>query len=462
MEDPRAKELRWWERALLARVSPHQLALGLSLGWLFGYIPKDNLLAVSLCLSLIFTRLNVIVFVLSAMIGWWGLVGLDPLVQSLGMALMEQPSLRSILLWMDQQPILAWVGVNQPLIVGAAALAVPICPLIYVTCERTLSCIRYLYRKQRNEQLLAGLVGYRRQLVNLIYHKEPVAVPATISSHFVIGESLEETLFAQDPAVPGTQDEPERQVDTSRDQRTDQPIAATGHTSTTKSNPTERSEWGRHGESVADHLRIDQQHSLEQEVQPIETDAFVEADASPSRTVRKPLSEWRSEYLEAALDELRVDASHGIPLQGPTRAVPSRSIEHETASISATRSMQLGDILQETSIDIVRIKPHGTPQQSLSTQEPDQKTSTTSLKGVQDTLIAHSTTDNSSHPQVPIAFEKREQEAVHGLPASRDDASVSQNHSINESSNAVAALPAEESLRHLLWHLTESKRGAKS
>ena len=112
------RPLRQLAQSVVANDSPRQVAWGVVLGMLVGLLPKGNLLAALLVMSLFGLRLNTSAGLLSA--GVFSFLGLllDPLAQQLGaLALVWEPA-RPVYCWLYDLPLGPWLGANNTVVVG--------------------------------------------------------------------------------------------------------------------------------------------------------------------------------------------------------------------------------------------------------------------------------------------------------------------------------------------------------
>jgi uncharacterized protein (TIGR03546 family) len=148
-------------RIFTAERTPHQLALGCSLGMLIGILPKGNLLAVAATVLLFALRVNLgtgltAIFLLSA-IG----THLDQLTHGLGVRLLRTPAVYAFLSWSYQFPLVPWTSLNNTVVIGSLLLGlVLLYPVYHVSraaCEwLTPICHRLRRRWTRTASTPAG------------------------------------------------------------------------------------------------------------------------------------------------------------------------------------------------------------------------------------------------------------------------------------------------------------------
>lgn len=399
MEDPRGARLRWWEALFRVRTSPTQLALGLAVGWLFGYLPKSFLTPWLIAVIPIIAPANLITFAFSSLIGFYFSPVIDPNAQAIAESMSQSTHIVHSLQWLHTKPFLAWLGLNHSLIVGGCALALPVSPVLFIVSERVFAAIRYVFHQHAIDRMLSSLVPYRRKLINQLYQRtsHESQTNQSISQQFVIGEPESiQSPFTDEVERWLTLENAEHRIDVAHDASSTPALERSGL-------------------------------SLEREAS-----TTSDPDKDTELTIHRPLSAWRNDNMQSAMAELRVDAAHPTDPHSVVLAPVSSTLEHATVHSHSQTSLKVGDVIRETLIDIVRIKPQEKPMSMVS-----HSNSTSTLPVVETPTVIPATHD--SHPsQPPIAL----------------TASTSRERAPQE-------IVPEECLRHLLWHLQGTKRESK-
>jgi uncharacterized protein (TIGR03546 family) len=114
--------LRRVMRALLACSTPSELAAGFTLGMIIGFMPKGNLMALSLCVLLFSLRVNkglalAAAVLFSCVTGW-----VDPLAHKLGLAVLHAESLQLTYASVYNMPFGPWLSFNNTVATGSLLL----------------------------------------------------------------------------------------------------------------------------------------------------------------------------------------------------------------------------------------------------------------------------------------------------------------------------------------------------
>ncbi len=114
-----------WQ-AFLASVkgfdSPKQLALGVSIGLVFGLLPKDSLLPYVIAVIGLLTNANLLTLILSGIFfSWIGPVA-DPLTHQIGGWLLTFDPLESVWAWLYQIPLMPWTRFENTVVMGNLVL----------------------------------------------------------------------------------------------------------------------------------------------------------------------------------------------------------------------------------------------------------------------------------------------------------------------------------------------------
>ncbi len=108
-----------------------QLVLSLFYGSCLGFSPSIvNLHCILLLLSLCFLRLPLILLALTTALAWvLGWMGVDHVVDSLGLKLLREPALANLWTQLYNAPLVPWTRFNNSMVLGAAALSFILLPV---------------------------------------------------------------------------------------------------------------------------------------------------------------------------------------------------------------------------------------------------------------------------------------------------------------------------------------------
>src|SRR5690242_14796407 len=105
--------------ALLGSNAPEQLAVGLSIGMVLGLVPKDNVVALSLCVLLVSMRCNKGIGLLAAIVFSLASPLMDNFAHRLGSSVLGIKSLQPIYASIFNLPFGPWLGFNNTVVTGS-------------------------------------------------------------------------------------------------------------------------------------------------------------------------------------------------------------------------------------------------------------------------------------------------------------------------------------------------------
>jgi len=108
----------------LKEKKPHQIALAIALGVMLGLVPKVNLIALMLVLTLFLTRCNLGFGILTAALVSLAMPRLYSVANSLGGQLLARPSVIDLETTLFQYPLFAWTALNNTVVLGSVALGI--------------------------------------------------------------------------------------------------------------------------------------------------------------------------------------------------------------------------------------------------------------------------------------------------------------------------------------------------
>jgi len=134
---------------LLKETKPHQIALAVAIGVMLGLIPKANLLAFVLVLSLFLLRCNLGFGILAAALVSLATFRLDATAETLGKKLLANASVIDHVSTLFQYPLFAWTALNNTIVLGSLAMgAIAFIPVYLVV----LGVCRVLLPNQKSER----------------------------------------------------------------------------------------------------------------------------------------------------------------------------------------------------------------------------------------------------------------------------------------------------------------------
>lgn len=116
------RSLRFLASALSSASSPHQLALGFSMGMLIGLVPKENLIAVVLLFILAGSKINLCSASLSTILFSWLSLLLDPLSHLIGRGALLASPLQGFWQSVYELPLAPWTDFNNTIVMGSLIL----------------------------------------------------------------------------------------------------------------------------------------------------------------------------------------------------------------------------------------------------------------------------------------------------------------------------------------------------
>ena len=117
--------------ALLSSTAPAQLAAGFTLGMIIGFVPKTNLIALSLYVLLCSLRCNKGIGVAAAMLFSFSNGWLDPFAHKLGMIVLGYQPLQATYASMFTMPLGPWLGFNNTVVAGSLLIGVYVAFPVY-------------------------------------------------------------------------------------------------------------------------------------------------------------------------------------------------------------------------------------------------------------------------------------------------------------------------------------------
>lgn len=149
--------------ALVSGDSPRQLAAGITLGMVVGFMPKGNLIAISLFVAIFALRVNSTMAILSA--SFFSLIGsgVDHFAHKLGSQVLTYQPLEACYASLYNLPLGPWLGFNNTVVMGSLCLAVYIAYPVYwsseLACRRVQPRVAEWVGRSRIASWLLGVEG---------------------------------------------------------------------------------------------------------------------------------------------------------------------------------------------------------------------------------------------------------------------------------------------------------------
>lgn len=141
--------------------SAYQVAFGVTLGAIIGVMPKGNLIVVCLGVLLCAVHVNKSAGLIAIGIFSWLAPLVDPIAHTLGLRLLEMPSMQGSFAWLYDQPLGPWLGFNNTVVLGTFLLGIyfsyPVFWVSYVGWSRISSRIAERQRQRAVGHLAAGM-----------------------------------------------------------------------------------------------------------------------------------------------------------------------------------------------------------------------------------------------------------------------------------------------------------------
>lgn len=145
--------------------SPSQIAWGIAFGLSFGLIPKDNLLSAMLLAGLLLFRVNhlaaCLVFVATAPIQGW----LAYFVHPAGQFILSQPGILNGLTAIYKIPGVAWLRLNNTLVMGGFATGMLTVVPVYTVARQVILRTQQRLSEIAVEQIANDATNYRKTVI---------------------------------------------------------------------------------------------------------------------------------------------------------------------------------------------------------------------------------------------------------------------------------------------------------
>ncbi|MEL7496931.1 MAG: TIGR03546 family protein [Planctomycetota bacterium] len=119
--------------------TPHQLALGITLGVMVGLLPKDSLLPYVIGAIAILTPGNLICLAVGCLIGSIASPWMDPLTHQIGSSILTFEPLQPLLASLYQLPMIPWARLENTVVTGNLALGIITAVPVYFVSRRCVA-----------------------------------------------------------------------------------------------------------------------------------------------------------------------------------------------------------------------------------------------------------------------------------------------------------------------------------
>lgn len=119
MEDISLRPRKFVWNALVSENSRKQIAWGIALGVLVGFVPKGNLIAIGLAAILFTARVNLLAAIITAVICSFVGILLDPFFDHMGRSILETASFQQFFARVYQMPYAPWTAFNNTVVMGS-------------------------------------------------------------------------------------------------------------------------------------------------------------------------------------------------------------------------------------------------------------------------------------------------------------------------------------------------------
>ena len=146
---------QFFREVLVAEANPRGLSWGISLGLLLGVLPKSNLTAVAVLVTLFVARVNLAASLFTGLLVSLFSYHLDPLFHAIGEGWLTLAPLQPLLRRFFSLPIVAWTHWNNTVVAGSLMMGLA---LLWPTqrCLQRYFAVRlpHIRRPQRKEIVL--------------------------------------------------------------------------------------------------------------------------------------------------------------------------------------------------------------------------------------------------------------------------------------------------------------------
>lgn len=145
---------------------PNQIAWGVAMGAVLGFVPKDNLVAIGAIVLLAICRVNQLAgccmaIALTLVSGW-----LEPFVSLVGIKLLNQSFVIAIIARLYEIPMVPWTCLDNSLVTGGLSLGMVVMLPIYAVCRWTMRRTNLVKESNDLKQIVGDAVQYRKTVLD--------------------------------------------------------------------------------------------------------------------------------------------------------------------------------------------------------------------------------------------------------------------------------------------------------
>ena len=140
--------------------SSRQLALGIAMGMLIGFVPKENLIFVGLLVFLILSGANLVTGILSAIVSSLAALGLTNLFDFAGEQILGTEFVTSLLANAMQWPLVAWTDINNTVVCGSLFVGLGFFVPIYFVSFGVFHHLRLRIKRMLEDRLIQTRQNY--------------------------------------------------------------------------------------------------------------------------------------------------------------------------------------------------------------------------------------------------------------------------------------------------------------
>ena len=189
---------------------PNHIACGIAIGIMFGLIPKDNLVVLSLVVVLACIRVNQLVACCTA-VSLSFLAGLFyPLTTYFGSLLLSQPTIANGIFYLYQIPMLPWTCLENALVIGGIGVGLAAILPAYAVCRWSIFKTRKKLQRIELEQIANQAIQYRKSVADQSRSRQEKLIPSLklLSVDTSVAKDSKGTIHSESAGVPSNPAEP--------------------------------------------------------------------------------------------------------------------------------------------------------------------------------------------------------------------------------------------------------------
>ncbi len=182
---------------------PTQVSLGIAIGIMLGLVPMDNLIVFTLLVGLICLRINQLAACCTAvaisLLGGW----LNPIIGRIGTGLLDQLLVSDSIVTLYRFPILPWICLENPLVMGGVVVGLVTLLPSYVICRWSFNRAMQRLESIALEQVANDAIQYRKLVADQSKYRQEKPTPSLklISEATDVEVSTNRSLISNSDAV---------------------------------------------------------------------------------------------------------------------------------------------------------------------------------------------------------------------------------------------------------------------